>query len=64
VQHPDETWMSVNDASEYLKVSRRGIDRLVKRGEVETRYNALDRRIILVNIDEIRRLTRTRKGQR
>jgi DNA-binding MarR family transcriptional regulator len=64
VQHPDETWMSVTDASENLKVSRRAIDRLVKRGEVETRFNALDRRIILVNVDEIRRLTRTTKGPR
>jgi DNA-directed RNA polymerase subunit F len=50
----NEEWVTIQEASEYLKVRRNKISRLVSRGIIQTRDNPLDARVRLVDLSELR----------
>ncbi len=52
----NEEWVTIQEASEYLKVRRNKISRLISRGVIQTRDNPLDARVRLVDLNELRTL--------
>ncbi len=51
-----EQWVSMKEASDILGVSQSRISRLASIGAIQTKTNRLNRRVRLVNVEEIRKL--------
>lgn len=55
---PDEQWVSMRDAANITGVSYYRIQRLADRGKLQTKEDDLDRRLRLVNVEEVRKVFR------
>jgi hypothetical protein len=53
-----EQWVSMKEAANQLKISYYKLIRMVDRGTIQTKQDDLDRRIRLVNIEEVRKIFR------
>lgn len=52
----EEQWMSMSQAAEELGVPLSQISRLAKRGSIRAENDAVNRRVKLVEINEVRRV--------
>jgi hypothetical protein len=54
----NQEWLPMKEAAAQLKISYYKLIRMVDRGKLETREDDLDRRVRLVNLEEVRRVFR------
>ena len=53
---PDEEWVTMSEAANRLGVSVSQISRLAQRGEIKAEADRLNKRVKLVDFNEVRRL--------
>jgi len=51
-----ERWVPMSEASEILNIDKSKISRWASQGIIQTKKNPIDRRVRLVNVEEIRNL--------
>ena len=51
-----EKWVSMKEAAEELNISPSRVSRLAEIGAIQTKSSIINRKIKLVNVEEIRRL--------
>jgi hypothetical protein len=60
MQETQEQWVTMREAATTLKLSYYKIQRLAAQGSLSTRDDVLDKRVKLVNLEEVRRVFRIR----
>jgi hypothetical protein len=54
----NQEWLPMKEAADKLKISYYKLIRMVDRGKIKTMPDDLDRRVRLVNLDEVRKVFR------
>jgi hypothetical protein len=54
----NQEWLPMKEAAERLNISYYKLIRMVDRGKLETKEDDLDRRVRLVNLNEVRKVFR------
>jgi len=57
-----EQWVPMSDAADILKIDKSKISRWAAQGVIQTKKSPIDRRVRLVNVEEIRNLVTTYGG--